>query len=316
MPSGFFGVGIGPTPMTQLPRSTALDDPVPALATGTNLIVNGDMETGSPSPTNWVVQNGATLSSESDERTGGSGSKCLQAVRGTGNATAYRIVGGTSVGMWCKWSAWLKNSTSPTGVAVGFGNNTTYMGTVPPSPGVASTDWTQLAGSVRITNANPAFSASVYTSGAGRFDDVEVYAFDSASLFSLIDSGAADANVSANITRAASGYYQVGLIARCDSASNPQNFIMALMTNASGTHQVAIVKCVAGTYSTVQAGTNISYSANAKLRLICSGNNVSVYYAGAQVGSTITVSDAGIVSNTLHGKFSTSADNTFSRFVI
>lgn len=314
--SGFFGgAGIGPTALPNIEPETILADPVPALATGTNLIVNGDMEAGSP-PTNWVAQNSATLSSESDERTGGSGTKCLQTVRGTGNATAYRIVGSTSVGMWCKWSAWLKNSTSPTGVALGFGNNTTYMGTVPPSPGVAATNWTQLAGSVRITNANPAFSTSVYTSGAGRFDGVEVYAFDTASLFSVLDSGAADVNISSNVTRDANGYYQVGLIARCDSASNPQNFIQVLMTNASGTHQIAIVKCVAGTYTTVQAGTNIAYAANAKLRLICSGESVSAYYGGALVGTAQTVSDAGIVSNALHGKFSTSAGNVFDRFII
>ena len=59
----------------------------------------------------------------------------------------------------------------------------------------------------------------------------------------------------------------------------------------------------------------MTYAAGRVLRLVCSGNSVSVYYDGAQVGSTVTVSDAGIVSNVNHGKFSTYAANTFADYV-
>ena len=47
---------------------------------------------------------------------------------------------------------------------------------------------------------------------------------------------------------------------------------------------------------------------------MCDGNNVSAYYNGTQVGTTQTVSDAGIVSNTRHGLFSTYAANTFAGY--
>ena len=48
---------------------------------------------------------------------------------------------------------------------------------------------------------------------------------------------------------------------------------------------------------------------------MCSGNSVSAYYDGTQVGSTVTVSDAGITGNKNHGLFSTYASNSFAGYV-
>lgn len=286
-----------------------IPSPIPLLATGTNLVGNGNMESGDP-PTNWVVQNAATLSSQADERTGGSGTKSLQAVRGTGNLTAYRTVFGATTGKWYRWSGWLRNTTSTVGV--GFTqSNTSYSGIVPPSPGIASTSWTQISGSVRVTAANPAISAYVYTNGAGRFDDVEMYELSLASLFSLVVHSSPDVDISTEITRPSDGYWQVGVAARVDSATSPANFILALSVNTNGSHSIHLTKCVAGTYTTVQTAT-VTYVAGARLRLVCSGNSASVYYNDVQIGSTQTISDAGIISNTLHGLFSTSADAIFS----
>ena len=284
--------------------------PVPLLATGTNLVNNGDMESGDP-PTGWTAQNAATLSSQADERTGGSGSQSLQAVRGTGNAVAVRAVTGESVGKWYQWGIWLRNTTSTFGVGVVI-SNAAYTGTVPPSPGIASTNWTHLSGSVRMLVADCNVTPYVYTNGAGRFDDAEVYELSTASLFSLRSHASADVDISAAITRPASGYWQVGLAARVDSAANPQNFVQALSVNSNGAHSIQLVKCVAGTYTTVEATGGVTYVAGARLRLVCSGNSASVYYNGVQIGSTQTISDAGIISNTLHGLFSTSADAVFS----
>lgn len=287
--------------------------PVPARATGTNLVGNGNMESGDP-PTNWVAQNAATLSSQVDERTGGAGTRSLQTVRGTGNATAFRTVSSATTGKWYEWGGWLRNTTSTVGV--GFTqSNTAYVGIVPPSPGIASTDWTKISGSVRVTAANPTISAYVHTNGAGRFDDVEMYELSTASLFSLVEHSSSDVDISAAVTRPASGYWQVGLAARVDSAVNPQNFVVMMSVNTNGTHAIHILKCVAGTYTTVQA-TTVTYVAGARYRLVCSGNDVSIYYNESQVGTTQVVSDAGIISNTLHGLFSTSADSVFGAIAL
>ncbi len=99
---------------------------------------------------------------------------------------------------------------------------------------------------------------------------------------------------------------------RVDNPANPQNFIIAYETGAG---RVKVDKCVGGTYTNVIDET-ITYVAGQSMRAVCSGNNVSAYYNEVQVGSTVTVSDAGIVSNTNHGKFSTYASNTLANYVV
>lgn len=130
-----------------------------------------------------------------------------------------------------------------------------------------------------------------------------------ATLLSTRAYASADCDLSAAITRTAGT--QAGLCARLDSASTPANFLIAYLDGAGN---VKVDKCVAGVYTNVISGA-VTYGSTKRLRLVCSGTSVSAYYDGTQVGSTVTVSDAGIVSNTRHGKFSTYAANTFSGYV-
>ena len=130
-----------------------------------------------------------------------------------------------------------------------------------------------------------------------------------ASLFSTRTYASADCDLSAAITR--TERTQAGFVARLDSATSPANFIIAYLDGAGN---VKVDKCVAGVYTTVISGA-VTYGSTKILRLVCSGNNVSAYYDGTQVGSTVTVSDAGIVSNTRHGLFSTYASNSFAGYV-
>ncbi len=118
-----------------------------------------------------------------------------------------------------------------------------------------------------------------------------------------------DCDISAAVTRTAGT--QAGLCARLDSASSPANFIIAY---ENGAGLVKVDKCVSGTYTNV-IDAAITYVAGRVLRLVCSGNDVSCYYNGVQVGTTVTVADAGIVSNKNHGKFSTYASNTLANYV-
>jgi len=74
-------------------------------------------------------------------------------------------------------------------------------------------------------------------------------------------------------------------------------------------------KNVAGTYTTVQS-TAVTYSAGATLRVIKDGTKYRVYYNNALVGTEQTISDAGIISNTKHGLFSTYSGNTFDNFTL
>jgi hypothetical protein len=59
-----------------------------------------------------------------------------------------------------------------------------------------------------------------------------------------------------------------------------------------------------------------TYSANATLRVIKDGTSYSLYYNNAKVGSTATISDAALISNTKHGLFSTYSGNTLDNFTV
>lgn len=100
-----------------------------------------------------------------------------------------------------------------------------------------------------------------------------------------------------------------------DSTSSPANFLIAYH---DGTN-VKLDKNVGGTYTNLISAA-ATYSAGATLRVITytsSGSlKVRVYYNNALVGSEQTVSDAGIISNTKHGLFSTYSGNSFDNFTL
>ena len=59
-----------------------------------------------------------------------------------------------------------------------------------------------------------------------------------------------------------------------------------------------------------------TYSAGATMTVIKDGTSYSLFYNNAKVGSTSTISDAGLVSNTKHGLFSTYSGNTLDNFLV
>jgi len=142
------------------------------------------------------------------------------------------------------------------------------------------------------------------------FDDVSVKALTFSELFASVDDAAtSDVVISADVTLTADT--QVGIVMNLDDESNPQNFVIAYHdgTNAK------LEKCVAGTYTTVISAA-ATYSASATLVVIKDGNDYSLYYNNDKIGSTSTISDVGIVSNTKHGLFSTFADNRLDNFTV
>jgi hypothetical protein len=131
-------------------------------------------------------------------------------------------------------------------------------------------------------------------------------------LSSLISTRAyqlADCDISTAITL--SDRTQAGLAARVDDPSLPQNFLFA---HLDGVGNIRLNKYVAGTITFNLIIGAIVYAAGRVMRLVCAGNSVSCYYNGTQVGSTVTVADAGIVNNKNHGLFSTYAGNTFANY--
>ena len=147
--------------------------------------------------------------------------------------------------------------------------------------------------------------------GAANFlvDDASSKVATLSTLFATQNFGVA--NVTADVDLTIATITQAGLVLNLDSAGTPANFVMAYH---NGTKAV-LEMCVAGTYTTVITATT-AYSANATLRVIKSGTSYSLYYNGAQVGTTHAISDAGIISNTIHGLFSTYSGNTMDNYLV
>jgi hypothetical protein len=162
---------------------------------------------------------------------------------------------------------------------------------------------------IRSGAGNTIFYVGTYDTLTTDIDNISCKLLALSSLLSTRAYASADCDLSAAVTRTAGT--QAGLVARLDNPANPQNFILCYLDGAGN---VKVDKCVGGTYTAVITGA-VTYVAGQVLRLACSGNDVSVYYNGTQVGSTTAVADAGIVSNTRHGLFSTYAANTFAGYV-
>jgi hypothetical protein len=277
-------------------------DPVPVA--GAELLTNGGFETGDP-PTGWTLES-ATASQVADPRTGSAGIKALSLANNGGIALAYRSIA-NAANQWLMLNWWGKRvSVDAKIILYSSGFSAIQFSTT------ASATWANLLMAARATTTN-CYVAAQNVNGTGtneaRYDDFSAAPLTLSSLISTLPCASANCDLSAAIWRTAGT--QAGLCARLDSATSPANFIIAY---ESGAGRVRVDKCVAGVYTNVIDGA-VTYSAGATLRLVCSGNDVSCYYNGTQVGTTQTVSDAGIVSNVRHGKFSTYASNTLVGYV-
>jgi hypothetical protein len=253
---------------------------------GSEAIVNGgfDADTNWTKGTSWTIDAGDSNVAAIDG-TGGI-SNISQAVL-TANTwyrfvytAATRVSGGT-VGMVGSFQGPVHNATgtfTETGVAVGSTN-----------------------AAIRSYDFN------------GTIDNVSFKALTLSELISSVSLGSANVIAGVNITRVSG--YQAGIVCRLDSASSPANFLLAVIYDIVNNPNLVLFKCVGGTY-TALINTTITYSAGARLVVVCDGSSVSVYYNNAQVGTTQTVSDAGILNNTLHGLFSTDASNTLNDFLV
>lgn len=271
---------------------------------GANVISNGNIESGNP-PTGWSAVGSSTLSSVADERTGGSGSKALEAARGV-VATSVTKNDTVTIYRWHCLSAWLKRGTA-TDIAVQLGDSGNWKKTT-------STDWVQAFG-LGYEN-DTTLNSQVFLAGSsgvtGRVDDYVAQPLTHAELFYVQDKGTPNQRVEANITL---GDYAAGVVCCLDSRENPQNYIVALLTpydNVIGNPpRVIVYKVVAGVRTALASPISVTYVAGAPLALQYDGGDVSVSYNHAQIGAVYTVADATFASNTLHGLFSPHSGSSF-----
>lgn len=146
-------------------------------------------------------------------------------------------------------------------------------------------------------------SASLY------FDDLSLKKLTTADLPATLNAGVADVTVKGNWTTPQG--VVVGVIMNLDSVSNPQNYVLLIINGHL--QYLQLLKCVAGTVTQVVLPT-ITYVAGASVELRKTGTTYKCFYNGVQAGVDQTISDVGIISNTIHGLISTHSSGQCSFF--
>lgn len=295
--TNFYGPTWALNPATRILTNT----PIP----GTDLLTNGNMETGNP-PANWTSYNAGTLTGEADDA--GGGVQCLQVARSTfNNPRAYQDVT-TIAGAFYRLTAYGKKGTGGgTGLIIGDTANNTISG----STSNTLTDWTLQSCTGMAPATIRVFLWSITSSGTtyNRFDNATLKLLPTASTFYSRNFGYFT-NVTAKvaIVNATILYsYQGGTVICLDSQSNPQNYFLAYY---GGDSKVYAYKVVGGVPTAIITPGTVTYTQGNKISIVKDATTVKVYYDNggltAQIGSTYTI-QAGDPSGTIHGYFATDA---------
>jgi len=271
---------------------------------GADTVTDGDMEADDPA---WIDTGTPTTNERSNVRAhGGIYSRHIIAddkYDGCRQNNVYETVGG-----WFITRCWIYVESGSSDVEI----VSTLAGSCPSAQTATTGAWVELVGGGHQLGFTDDDIHVRTRSGAGEFyaDDVTIKPLTLNTLFTDVDDAAtSDVVISTDVTLASST--PAGVVMNLDDESNPQNFVIAYHdgTNAK------LEKCVAGTYTTVISAA-AAYVAGATLVVIKDGNDYSLYYNNDKIGSTSTISDAGIVSNTKHGLFSTYSGNRLDNFTL
>jgi hypothetical protein len=261
-------------------------------------------------PTNWSegIAGTSTVNREASVIHGGSFAARLDIDASTSIAQITQVVNSAVVGQWVRRSAWAKSnpvSKTATLATLNVFPTNEYSYTL-------TGTYAQIVETRRVTAANPQMSpkrAGGSASSSLYFDDVSWKVLTLSTLFVSQNFNLNDVYATVKATLAAGN--PAGLVLNLDSASSPANFVLAYH---DGTNAY-LDKCVAGTYTNLITAA-ATYSAGAILRVSKLGNTYKLYYNSVQIGADQTVNDAGIVSNTIHGQFSTYEGNSLDDFSV
>jgi hypothetical protein len=266
-------------------------------------LTNGDMESGDP-PSNWTANN-ATTAADADAH-GGSQANLVTATDAFGGAQQVITL---TEGTWYLFDGWVKvtNNEGRLVLQENGGDYTVYLETI-----FTVGSYTQGVRSWRCSDTGVYAYLAVNTlNDAALFDDVSLKPITLNTLFTDVDDSAtSDVIVTVETTVPTA---QGGIVMNLDDKDTPANFVIAYYDRNDG--KAKLDKCVAGTYTSVIA-TTWTYAAGAELRVIKSGTSYTLYYNNNKIGSTSTISDAGIIDNTKHGLFSTYSANTLDNFYV
>lgn len=253
--------------------------------------------------TGWTAEN-CTLASIA----GGQAGNCLEITRTAEASQQARATKTVTAGNWILITGYVKSGTSGNESAQLLLQDAAGVYTVRSQPGITSSaSWAQIVGSGRVgeVSANFKFIKNSATAGTMLFDTGSMKALMLATQFASVQAGTPNCTVQVKITRTANT--QAGIVVNLDSSASPANFIIGYL---DATGNAKLDECVNGSY-TNKISAAVTYGAGKILKIVKSGTSCSLYYDGAQVGTTQTMTAN---TNTRHGLFSTYASNSFDDF--
>lgn len=274
---------------------------------GSEILTNPDFESGI---TSWSVFGAGTLSSDATIAQNGASSARLT-MDGSGSSGGIRQSHATTVGAWYSGRLYVRGNT--------LAANAWYLSWAGDlyATSYSNGSWISLPFTVRAAATLAFLNGYVYPTSASNagaiwnMDNASVKNLTIATLPATVVGSAADLTVTAKPYAVTTGT-QAGVISHLDSAVSLANFIIAYHDRTT----VKLDKCVAGTYTNLISVT-VAFTQDAVIEIRRpSGNTFQLWYGGTQRGTDQTVSDAGIISNTLYGLFSTYSANQFSEFTL
>lgn len=278
---------------------------VPTL--GGELLTDGGFEnwTSATALTNWdeFIAGTSIVNRESSIVHGGMYA-CRLNVSAGGDLAQIARPGGTIARGWYRSSVWVRSDLATQFVVGLAGVSEIFLS--------SDTTWAEKFSVHRASGANFYLLGRVSGISNGRtiyLDDASLKNITLATTVATVAGSAANQTASAKIHTLTTGT-PAGVVSLLDSASNPQNFLLAYH---DGTN-VRLEKCVSGVYTNLITSA-VAFTSLAQIEIRRpSGNTFQLWYNGVQRGVDQTVSDAGIISNTIYGLFSTFSGNLFSEF--
>jgi hypothetical protein len=272
-------------------------------------LTDGGVETWTTSTnlTNWSesISGTSTINQESSDIY--SGSYAARFDIDSSNSNTYLSQSfSLSTGTWIQYSAYIKASTGGKSVKAFSSSTTIQLTSFSPTTSYVQYLWTgRTTGSTSTLGIQrqSAASSSIYLDALS----VKTITLNTLSRTVNVNRTNLDAQV---ILPNFTTLTQAGIIIGLDSASSPNNFILATL---DGGGKAWVNQNLNGTYSTLVAAGTVTYGAAKVLRVTRDGTTINLYYDGNLIGTGSC--DAGI-NGTLVGTFSTYSGNTFDNFFV
>jgi len=276
--------------------------------TGSNLVTNGDFETGDP-PTGWTAAASNTIAQDADARPGSAGTKSALITVGGSNYAVNRQVT-TTKGRLYNLDLWGKRGTAAT-FGLSWQSLESYYNDVA---------WAnKKMGVICTANVNSYFH--VIATGTALIDDLVIKQLVTNEVYAVRDFAISNVDISVKVDL--TGREAGGIILCVDDTTTPTDYILISIVPYGGsptanTYYVTINKVVGGTHTEVVSflydHMARSYAVDKIFRVQKNGSTIKAYFNGVQICPDVQITDAGLISNTRHGIFSTGNTVNFNDF--